>query len=103
MSVYLLNGLESKSDAGAEPPISLVEKLATLPLLESVEPRLLGAIAQEFEWFSLPGGQLLFSEGDTGDSLYVVLSGRLGAFQLSDDGKEVLRSEERRVGKECVP
>ena len=91
MSVYLLNGLESKSDvAAAEPPISLVEKLAALPLLESVEPRLLGAIAQEFEWFSLPGGQLLFSEGDTGDSLYVVLSGRLGAFQLSDDGKEVL-------------
>jgi NTE family protein len=86
----LLNGLDSKFEITIEEPKSLVEKLAGLPLLESVEAHLLDAISEEFEWFSLPGGQLLFSQGDTDDSLYVVLSGRLGAFLHGDDGKEIL-------------
>jgi NTE family protein len=85
-----LNVADSKSDTTIEAPKSLVEKLSALPLLESVEPHLLDAISEEFEWFSLPGGQLLFSQGDTDDSLYVVLSGRLGAFLHGDDGKEIL-------------
>lgn len=86
----MLNGLDSKFEITIEEPKSLVEKLAGLPLLESVEAHLLDAISEEFEWFSLPGGQLLFSQGDTDDSLYVVLSGRLGAFLHGDDGKEIL-------------
>ncbi|MGB8681973.1 MAG: patatin-like phospholipase family protein [Candidatus Binatus sp.] len=85
-----MNGLDSKFEITIEEPKSLVEKLAGLPLLESVEAHLLDAISEEFEWFSLPGGQLLFSQGDTDDSLYVVLSGRLGAFLHGDDGKEIL-------------
>jgi NTE family protein len=86
----LLNVPGAKLDITTEAPKSLVEKLAVLPLFESIEPHLLGSIAQEFEWFSLPGGQLLFREGDVGDSLYVVLSGRLGAFLHGDEGKEIL-------------
>jgi NTE family protein len=73
-----------------DPASSLAEKLASLPLFDSIEPELLKTIAREFDWFSLPGGQLLFSQGDTDDSLYVVLSGRLGAFLPNDEGKEVL-------------
>ena len=65
-------------------------KLAHLPLLESLGPRLLEAIATEFDWFSLPGGQILFNHGDRDDSLYVVLSGRLGAFLPNDEGTEIL-------------
>jgi NTE family protein len=68
----------------------LVEKLAGLALFTGMDPHLLIAIAGEFDWFSLPGGQLLFSLGDKDDSLYVVLSGRLGAFLRNDEGKEVL-------------
>ena len=86
----MLNGADSKSDTTIEAAKSLVEKLAALPLLASVEPHLLDAIAEEFEWFSLPGGQLLFSQGDPDDSLYVVLSGRLGAFLHGDEGGEIL-------------
>lgn len=73
-----------------ETATGLIEKLAALPLFDSIEPNLLRAIAAEFDWFSLPGGQLLFRQGDTDDSLYVVLSGRLGAFLHNDEGKEVL-------------
>ena len=86
----MLNVPNSKIEIAIEPSKSLVAKLAALPLLDSIEPHLLDAIAKEFEWFSLPGGQLLFSEGDTDDSMYVVLSGRLGAFLHGDDDKEIL-------------
>src|SRR5580658_5082819 len=81
------NGL---SNAQGTRTAALRAKLAALPLLESIEPHLLGAIAAQFEWFSLPGGQILFREGDEDDSLYVVLSGRLGAFLRNDHGKEIL-------------
>ncbi len=33
----------------------------------------------EFEWIKLPGGETLFREGDPGDSLYILVSGRLAA------------------------
>ncbi len=78
------------SKSQVDPVTGLVEKLAGLPLFHSIEPDLLRAIADKFDWFSLPGGQLLFSQGDKDDSLYVILSGRLGAFLLNDEGKEVL-------------
>ncbi len=68
----------------------LIEKLANLPLFHSIDPAVLETIASGLEWFSLPGGQLLFRQGDHDDSLYVVLSGRLGAFLIDDEGKEVL-------------
>ncbi len=68
----------------------LLEKLIGLALFEGIETQLLATIAAEFEWFSLPGGQLLFRQGDKDDSLYVVLSGRLGAFLRNDEGKEIL-------------
>lgn len=35
-------------------------------------------------WFSVPGGQKLFSQGDPSDQLYVVRTGRLGAFRRED-------------------
>ena len=73
-----------------QPGPGLIEKLSGLALFAGIEPRLLNSIAAEFDWFSLPGGQLLFREGDKDDSLYVVLSGRLGAFLRNDEGKEVL-------------
>ena len=38
-------------------------------------------------WFSLPGGHKLFGQGDTSDVLYVVRTGRLGAFR-HEEGQE---------------
>src|SRR4029077_16846735 len=84
------SGLTTSSIGSTQVAPGLVEKLSGLALFAGIEPRLLNSIVAEFDWFSLPGGQLLFREGDNGDSLYVVLSGRLGAFLRNDDGKEVL-------------
>ncbi|WP_296595026.1 patatin-like phospholipase family protein [Phenylobacterium sp.] len=38
-------------------------------------------------WFSVPGGSKLFGQGDPSDQLYVVRTGRLGAFRR-EDGQE---------------
>jgi NTE family protein len=38
-------------------------------------------------WFSLPGGQALYSAGDPADQLYFVRAGRLGAFRR-EEGQE---------------
>jgi NTE family protein len=38
-------------------------------------------------WFSLPGGSKLFGQGDASDMLYVVRTGRLGAFRR-EEGQE---------------
>jgi len=38
-------------------------------------------------WFSVPGGQKLFGQGDPSDELYIVRTGRLGAFH-HENGQE---------------
>ncbi len=70
--------------------VDMKAKLTELPLLAGIDWHLLDTIGSEFEWFSLPGGQTLFHEGDTDDSLYILLSGRLGAFVRNEDGKDTL-------------
>ncbi|MDA0994836.1 MAG: patatin-like phospholipase family protein [Proteobacteria bacterium] len=64
--------------------------LASLPLFEDLEPGALVAVAEELEWFCLPGGTILFKQGDEADSLYAVTSGSLGAFRNDGDGKTTL-------------
>jgi NTE family protein len=91
-------GLTKSTDGGAvdtngtQAPNSadLRAKLAELPLLAGIDRHLLDTIGKEFEWFSLPGGQTLFHEGDSDDSLYILLSGRLGAFVRNEEGKDTL-------------
>ena len=38
-------------------------------------------------WFSLPGGSKLFGQGDPSDQLFIVRTGRLGAFRR-EEGQE---------------
>ncbi len=50
------------------------------------------------EWVEVGGGEILFRQHDTGDSLYFVISGRLQAFVPDDRGKhqvigEIIRGE----------
>ena len=52
--------------------------LGGLPLFRDLGSALLAAVAAELAWLSLPGGALLFDEGEPSDCLYVVLSGCLG-------------------------
>jgi predicted acylesterase/phospholipase RssA/CRP-like cAMP-binding protein len=46
-------------------------------LFGAMPPQLLAALGARTEWVSVAGGETLFKPGDPGDSLYVVLSGRL--------------------------
>jgi NTE family protein len=89
-SLMIRHEEESPTNQMDEVAPGLLEKLASLRMLDSLDPRALRATAAEFDWFSLPGGQVLFRRGDLDDSLYIVLSGRLGAFLPNDQGKEVL-------------
>ena len=54
---------------------------------------LLDAIAQCGDARSYPARSTLVNEGDTTDSLYVVLSGRVKVYVSSDNGREVILAE----------
>ncbi len=56
----------------------------------------LGDLEDRLEWINLPGGAVLFREGEESDSLYVIVSGRLRAVVVGEDGGErVLREMSR--------
>jgi NTE family protein len=65
-------------------------KLAAMPALESLDAHSLDRLIAELEWLSLPGGQFLFEQGDRDDSLYMILSGRLGAIIRDEEGRQIL-------------
>ena len=54
-------------------------------LLDAIAPR---GVARAF-----PPHAILINEGDTTDSLYIVLSGRVKVYASSDDGREVVLTE----------
>ena len=75
-------------DEGTAP--RLRDKLAGLSLFEQLSERELDALAGELEWLCIPGGWELFHEGDPGDSLFVVVAGRMGVFTADADGRQSL-------------
>ena len=44
-------------------------------------------VMPRLEWVELVGGQILFSQGERDDSLYFVISGRLRASRVNEDGE----------------
>jgi len=54
---------------------------------------LFDAIAQRGQSRSFPMNAILINEGDSTDSLYIVLSGRVKAYASSEDGREVVLTE----------
>lgn len=65
-------------------------KLGFLPFLNRVEKAAIDAVESEVEWFCLPAGETLFSEGDAADAFYLVRSGALAAFRTGGDGRPEL-------------
>lgn len=72
----------------AEP--TLREKLAALPLFEQFRPHELDALAGELDWLCIPGGWELFHEGEPGDSLFVVIAGRMGVVTADAEGRQTV-------------
>ena len=70
--------------------------LSSVRLFQSLGPAALNDLLSELDRLSLAGGETLFRTGDAGDSLYVVLSGRLRVISEHSDGtSEVLREVAR--------
>lgn len=63
--------------------------LAQVPLFRGLAPEVLAVLDAESERVSLPGGAALFRQGDAGDALFVVLSGRLEVVSEPEPGERV--------------
>ena len=66
------------------------EVLAKAGLFQDVEPEAAEVVASQFEYLDVPRGHVVFHEGEPGDSLYIVLSGKVKLGRKSPDGRENL-------------
>ena len=64
--------------------------LRALALFRHLDDDALAELEGELQWFALPGGALLFEQGDPSDALYVLKSGSVGAFRDGADGQPQL-------------
>jgi NTE family protein len=65
----------------------LLITLAEWRLFAGMEASALSALADELEPVNLPGGAMLFEQGDEADALYLLLHGRMAAVRREDDGR----------------
>ena len=75
-------------DAGA--PTACRITLPSPSIFDGVEAHARAALEDELEWFSLPGGRVLFEANDVLDGLYLVISGCLGVVGRSSGGQAEL-------------
>ncbi len=74
---------------------SKVEPLL-IPLFGPLSAELLETLPKLLEAVHLPGGAKLFEQGDAGDAMYIVISGRLKVF-LNSDGRMLEVSEQGKT------
>ncbi len=67
----------------------LIAQLAAAPLFNVLEPDDLSAIAQRMRQVAFASGQLIFSRGDMGRELYLVVNGRVRLSILTPEGREL--------------
>jgi CRP-like cAMP-binding protein len=60
---------------GSEGPLP---DLSAIPLFRGLDRATLRSLREEMQWLTLPGGAVLFREGEASDYFYIVISGRLG-------------------------
>lgn len=53
-----------------------------------LEPEALHLLRTHLRWVELAGGNTLMQQGEPGDSMYLVVSGRLRAYVAQDDGRQ---------------
>jgi CRP-like cAMP-binding protein len=66
------------------------EVLRKAGLFQGVDPESVEALASEFEVIDAPRGTVLFKEGEPGESLFIVLAGKVKLGRRSADGRENL-------------
>ncbi len=67
----------------------VLDTLINIPILADLSSEELRIVSRFFDQLKLAKGQLLFSEGDAGDALYYVLSGRLIIYKDRGDAMPV--------------
>jgi CRP-like cAMP-binding protein len=66
------------------------EVLARSGIFQGVDPEAAEALAKEMDTVEIRKGDVLFNEGEAGDSLYIVLDGKVKLGRTSSDGRENL-------------
>jgi NTE family protein len=74
-------------------PNDRLADLSASRFFAALNPATLNELQLELELVHLPGGEILFRAGDAGDSMYVVLSGRLRVSVERNDGSEEIIRE----------
>src|ERR1043166_3632195 len=64
--------------------------LARSGIFQGVDAEATEALAKELEILEIRKGEVLFSEGEPGDSLYIVLSGKIKIGRRAADGRQNL-------------
>lgn len=67
--------------------------LASTDLLRDLDEGTFESLEAELEWVSADAGEVLMREGEVGDCLFILLSGRLRVFIHRDNGDEVAVGE----------
>lgn len=70
------------------PPVAHEDLLARSEFFADAEPAVLTQLLQHASEVTLRRNDVLFNEGDSPDSLYVVLKGRIALVNVSSDGRE---------------
>jgi CRP/FNR family transcriptional regulator, cyclic AMP receptor protein len=64
--------------------------VAKAAIFEGVEPRVIAALAKHLQRVDFPRGHTIFAEGDPGDRLYIIKSGKVKIGLRSPDGRDHL-------------
>jgi CRP/FNR family transcriptional regulator, cyclic AMP receptor protein len=64
------------------------EVLARSGIFQGVDPEAAEVLAKELDTIEIRKGEVVFSEGEPGDSLYIVLSGKIKLSRRAPDGRE---------------
>ena len=66
------------------------EVLARSGIFQGVDPEAAEALAKDMETIEARKGEIVFNEGEPGDSLYIVLSGKIKVGRRAADGRQNL-------------
>ena len=74
-------------------PHEIKSHLASTELFQTLDQSILEEITKQVEVIRVPGGDSLFKQGDPGDSLFIVINGRLRVIVRHEDGQEEVVAE----------
>jgi|SRR5690554_2749286 CRP-like cAMP-binding protein len=68
----------------------IIDCLGTVPLFRELSSDALGDVCSQLRHFSLHQGEMLFQQGDPGNSMFIVDDGTLRVYTLGEGGRQVL-------------